>query len=62
MGTQMHATDNFRRVVELVRGGAIGTPQDVRVWCSRTPAGGSYLPDADKYVRKTYREGYTLNA
>lgn len=45
MGTQMHATDNFRRVVELIRGGAIGTPQDVRVWCSRTPEGGSYLPD-----------------
>ena len=46
MGTQMHATDNFRRVVELIRDGAIGVPQDVRVWCSREPEGGSYLPDA----------------
>jgi predicted dehydrogenase len=42
-GTQIHATDNYRRMVELIRGGAIGTPQEVRVWCSRTPAGGDYL-------------------
>jgi len=45
MGTQIHATDNFRRVVELIKGGAIGTPKDVRVWCSRTPEGGNYLPE-----------------
>jgi predicted dehydrogenase len=45
-GTQIHATDNYRRVVELVRHGAIGTPQEVQVWCSRAPAGGSYLPAA----------------
>ncbi len=44
MGTQIHATDNYRRIVELIRGGAIGTPSEVRVWCSRTPEGGSYLP------------------
>ncbi|HEY3322217.1 MAG TPA: Gfo/Idh/MocA family oxidoreductase [Planctomycetota bacterium] len=43
MGTQIHATDNFRRVVELIRGGAIGKPIEVDVWCSRAPAGGSYL-------------------
>ncbi|MBI5394702.1 MAG: Gfo/Idh/MocA family oxidoreductase [Verrucomicrobia bacterium] len=46
MGTQIHATDNFRRVVEMVKGGAIGKPQEVRVWCSRTPKGGSYLEAA----------------
>jgi len=45
-GTQIHATDNFRRIVELIRAGAIGTPQSVRVWCSRMPKGGSYLPKA----------------
>ena len=44
MGTQIHATENYRRVVELVRRGAIGTVKDVRVWCSRVPKGGSYLP------------------
>lgn len=46
MGTQIHASDNFRRVVELIRGGAIGKPQEARVWCSRTPHGGDYLPAA----------------
>ena len=45
MGTQIHATDNYRRMVEMIRGGAIGTPSEVRVWCSRTPEGGSYLPE-----------------
>lgn len=45
MGTQIHASDNYRRMVELIRGGAIGVPQEVRVWCSRMPKGGSYLPE-----------------
>jgi hypothetical protein len=44
MGTQIHASDNYRRMVELIRRGAIGTVKDARVWCSRTPEGGSYLP------------------
>ena len=46
MGTQIHATDNFRRVVELIRDGVIGTVSEARVWCSREPKGGSYLPAA----------------
>jgi predicted dehydrogenase len=45
MGTQIHACDNFRRVVELVQRGAIGAVDDCRVWCSRTPEGGDYLPE-----------------
>jgi len=45
MGTQIHASDNYRRMVELIRNGAIGTPSEARVWCSRTPKGGSYLPE-----------------
>jgi predicted dehydrogenase len=45
MGTQIHASDNYRRMVELVKGGAIGTVKDARVWCSRLPKGGSYLPE-----------------
>jgi len=45
MGTQIHASDNYRRMVELIRAGAIGIPSEVRVWCSRTPAGGGYLPE-----------------
>ncbi len=35
MGTQMHATDNFRRVVELIQTGAVGPVREVHVWVSR---------------------------
>ncbi len=45
MGTQIHASDNFRRVVELIQRGAIGTVSECHVWCTRLPEGGSYLPD-----------------
>jgi len=44
MGTQIHATDNYRRVVELVKQGAIGAPKEAHAFCSRTPLGGNYLP------------------
>ena len=33
MGTQIHAEDNYRRVVELVQAGAIGAVKEVHVWC-----------------------------
>ena len=46
MGTQIHASDNYRRIVELIRGGAIGKVNDCHVWCSRMPTGGDYLPEA----------------
>ena len=32
MGTQIHAGSNYRRVVELVQSGAIGTVAEVHVW------------------------------
>jgi predicted dehydrogenase len=32
MGNQIHAGDNYRRVVELVQSGAIGKVSDVHVW------------------------------
>jgi len=35
LGTQMHASDNYRRVVELVQSGAIGPVREVHVWCGR---------------------------
>ncbi len=44
-GTQIHSSDNYRRMGEMVRGGAIGTPKEARVWCSRAPKGGGYLPE-----------------
>ena len=37
MGTQIHAEDNYRRVVEIVRGGALGTVRRVQVWCGKRP-------------------------
>jgi len=45
MGTQIHASDNYRRMVELIRGGAIGDVKSAHVWCSRAPKGGGYLPE-----------------
>ncbi|MBI2421541.1 MAG: Gfo/Idh/MocA family oxidoreductase [Candidatus Hydrogenedentes bacterium] len=35
MGTQIHADDNYRRVVELIQAGAIGAVSEVHVWVSR---------------------------
>jgi predicted dehydrogenase len=35
MGTQAHANDNLRRVVELIQSGAIGAIREVHVWCGR---------------------------
>src|SRR5262249_10798423 len=35
MGTQIHARDNYRRVVELVQAGAIGPVREAHVWVGR---------------------------
>jgi predicted dehydrogenase len=39
MGTQIHASDNYRRVVELVESGAIGKVRECHVWCEKSLAG-----------------------
>ncbi|MBA4147456.1 MAG: Gfo/Idh/MocA family oxidoreductase [Verrucomicrobia bacterium] len=36
MGTQMHATENYRRVVELVQKDAIGPVTECHVWCHKS--------------------------
>lgn len=36
MGTQIHASANYRRVVELVQSGAIGPVREAHVWVGRT--------------------------
>ncbi len=41
MGTQIHAGENYRRVVELVRSGIIGTISQVHVWVSGRWGGGN---------------------
>ena len=43
MGTQIHAGNNYRRVVELVQAGAIGPVHEVHVWVNAT-YGGKELP------------------
>ncbi|MCE9561004.1 MAG: Gfo/Idh/MocA family oxidoreductase [Planctomycetes bacterium] len=47
MGIQIHATDNYRRVVELVQGGVIGPVREAHVWVSRAWG----LQDADAAKR-----------
>jgi predicted dehydrogenase len=44
MGTQIHSDPNYRRVVELVRAGAIGKVSEVHVWLGRTPWTAKGLP------------------
>ena len=39
MGTQIHALDNYRRVVELVQGGSIGEIREVHVWTASNYTG-----------------------
>jgi len=40
LGTQIHAGNNYRRVVELVRSGAIGEVGEVHVWVGKGWGGG----------------------
>jgi predicted dehydrogenase len=40
MGTQIHAGENYRRVVEVVRSGALGRISHVHVWNGSKPVGG----------------------
>jgi predicted dehydrogenase len=37
MGTQIHAGNNYRRVVEIVQGGVLGQVRRVHVWCEKRP-------------------------
>lgn len=48
MGTQIHAGDNYRRVVELVQSGAIGAVREAHVWLGPTQWTASGLPKDDK--------------
>jgi hypothetical protein len=53
MGTQIHAGDNYRRVVELIQSGAVGPVREVHVWVSRAwgwQAGAEQAKQADDIV------------
>ena len=58
MGTQIHANDNYRRVVELVQAGAVGPVTEAHVWCNRSisPIGQVQLPE------EAIPEGFDWNA
>ncbi len=43
MGTQIHAGDNYRRVVELVQTGAIGKIREVHVWVGVNYTGSRFV-------------------
>ncbi len=40
MGTQIHATENYRRAVEIVQAGVLGPIAEVMTWCPRNWSGG----------------------
>lgn len=50
MGTQIHAGDNYRRVVELVQTGAIGNVTEAHVWVGR--AWGWHASEAEATAAK----------
>jgi predicted dehydrogenase len=41
MGTQIHAGDNYRQVVEIIQAGIIGQVRRIHVWCNTRPSAGS---------------------
>lgn len=45
MGTQIHAGSNYRRVVEVIRSGAIGDVSEVHVWADRVWSGNGRPPE-----------------
>jgi len=47
LGTQIHAGDNYHRVVELVRSGILGTIHTVRLWKVGGEVLSGFPPDAD---------------
>ncbi|NQU22489.1 MAG: Gfo/Idh/MocA family oxidoreductase [Candidatus Nealsonbacteria bacterium] len=49
MGTQIHAGNNYRRVVELVQSKAIGEVREAHAWCGRQGPGGG-LPEGEDPV------------
>lgn len=48
LGTQIHAENNYRRVVEIIQAGVIGDVTDVHVWVGKAWGGGELPEKADK--------------
>ncbi len=47
LGTQIHATENYHRIVELVRSGALGKIHTVRLWSAGGLPSCGFPPDSD---------------
>jgi predicted dehydrogenase len=52
MGTQIHASDNYRRVVELIQSGAIGPVRETHVWVDQGIEGPRSRPEETPEVPK----------
>jgi predicted dehydrogenase len=53
MGTQIHAENNYRRVVEIIQSGAIGKVAEVHVWVGKGWGGGerpSEMPEVPPHI------------
>ncbi len=53
MGTQIHASDNYHRVVELIQTGAIGPVREAHVWVGRA-WGLQSKEEAEKYKDRVF--------
>jgi predicted dehydrogenase len=47
LGTQIHASDNYRRVVEIIQAGVIGDVTEVHVWVGKGWGGGERAAKSD---------------
>lgn len=47
LGTQIHAENNYRRVVEIIQAGVIGDVTEVHVWVGKSWGGGERSPKSD---------------
>lgn len=47
LGTQVHATENYHRAVEIVRSGVLGRIHTIRMWKNSGPAVAVVPPDTD---------------
>jgi predicted dehydrogenase len=56
MGTQIHndSHNNYRRVVELIQGGAIGPVKEVHVWCGKSWGGGDRPKESEPVPRNLH--------
>ncbi len=53
MGTQIHASDNYRRVVELIQSGAIGPVREAHAWVEQGIEGSRSRPQEEMPVPKS---------